>query len=227
MKHTGRGERKDLFRLPIKDLYHLTVKLLQLVCLLSCTFNGLQGTFHSVQSVLTVCLLKHNLTDGRLKQHWSQWYLITTKQATMLIKQFWVRKKTTFLSDFWAHIKNHLIYTGCVDCWNARTQKQHRDMTSVSKLFNIKRQHWPLLLPYNSTFSKQKNGRTHCCLPAKHFCLGVHYIQSFLKAAILNKANYFTMKGCDILPVFMQNCNQDRKHKTVDSRNNKVNKHPN
>lgn len=165
------------------------------------------------------------------------WWKIKTTLITMVsyhhkighnaYKTVLSEKKTTFLSDFWAHIKNHLIYTGCVDCWNARTQKQHRDMTSVSKLFNIKRQHWPLLLPYNSTFSKQKNGRTHCCLPAKHFCLGVHYIQSFLKAAILNKANYFTMKGCDILPVFMQNCNQDRKHKTVDSRNNKVNKHPN
>lgn len=43
--------------------YHLTIELLQLVCLFRSTFNGLQGTFHSVQPVLAVRLLEHNLTE--------------------------------------------------------------------------------------------------------------------------------------------------------------------
>lgn len=44
--------------------YHLTVELLQFVCLFDGTFDGLQGTFHSVQPVLAVRLLKHNLTEN-------------------------------------------------------------------------------------------------------------------------------------------------------------------
>lgn len=47
----------------VRRPYHLAVELLQLVCLFSGTFNGLQGTFHSVQPVLAVRLLKHNLTE--------------------------------------------------------------------------------------------------------------------------------------------------------------------
>lgn len=43
-------------------------------------------------------------------------------------------------------------------------------------------------------------------LPAKHFGVGVHDIQRLFEAAILNKANYFTVKGRHIIPVFMQNC---------------------
>lgn len=47
--------------------HHLTIELLQLVCLLRSTFNGLQGTLHSIQPVLTVGLLKHYLTENNDK----------------------------------------------------------------------------------------------------------------------------------------------------------------
>lgn len=50
-----------------KQPYHLTVELLQLVCLFRSTFNGLQGTFHSVKPVLAVRLLKHDLTEKEEK----------------------------------------------------------------------------------------------------------------------------------------------------------------
>lgn len=51
----------------VNHTYHLTVELLQLVCLFRSTFNGLQGTFHSVQSVLAVRLFKQNLTEQEEK----------------------------------------------------------------------------------------------------------------------------------------------------------------
>lgn len=51
--------------------YHLTVELLQLVCLFRGTFDGLQGTFHSVQPVLAVRLLEHNLTENLRRQHFN------------------------------------------------------------------------------------------------------------------------------------------------------------
>ena len=47
----------------VKQPHHLTVEFFQLVRLLRSSFNGLQGTFHSVQSVLAVRLLEHNLTE--------------------------------------------------------------------------------------------------------------------------------------------------------------------
>lgn len=40
----------------------------------------------------------------------------------------------------------------------------------------------------------------------------VHDIQSLFEAAILNKANYFTVKGRHIVSVFVQNC--DRRENT-------------
>lgn len=38
--------------------------------------------------------------------------------------------------------------------------------------------------------------------------MGVHDIQRLFEAAILNKANYFTVKGRQIIPVFVQNCDR-------------------
>lgn len=49
--------------------HHLTVKLLQLVCLLRSTLDGLQGALHSVQPVLAVRLLKHHLTEWKKDPH--------------------------------------------------------------------------------------------------------------------------------------------------------------
>lgn len=45
-------------------------------------------------------------------------------------------------------------------------------------------------------------------LPAEYFWVGVHDIQRLFEAAILNKADYFTVQGRHIIPVFMQNCNR-------------------
>lgn len=42
-------------------------------------------------------------------------------------------------------------------------------------------------------------------LPSKNFGVGVHDIQRLFKAPILNKANYFTVKGRRVIFVFMQN----------------------
>lgn len=44
------------------------------------------------------------------------------------------------------------------------------------------------------------------CLPAEHLWVSVHDIQRLFEAAILNKANDFTVKGRHIIPVFVQNC---------------------
>lgn len=41
--------------------------------------------------------------------------------------------------------------------------------------------------------------------------MGVHDIQRLFEAAILNKANYFTVKGHHIIPVFVQNCDRGDK----------------
>lgn len=38
--------------------------------------------------------------------------------------------------------------------------------------------------------------------------MGVHDIQRLFEAAILNKANNFTVKGRHIIPVFVQNCDR-------------------
>lgn len=51
--------------------YHLTVELLQLVRLFRGTFDGLQGAFHSVQPVLAVRLLEHNLAENFRQQHFN------------------------------------------------------------------------------------------------------------------------------------------------------------
>lgn len=42
-------------------------------------------------------------------------------------------------------------------------------------------------------------------LPAKNFGVGVHDIQRLFKAPILDKANYFTVKGRQVIFVFVQN----------------------
>lgn len=50
-------------------------------------------------------------------------------------------------------------------------------------------------------------------LPAEHLWMGVHDIQRLFEAAILNKANDFTVKGRHIIPVFVQNCDRrDGRH---------------
>lgn len=46
--------------------------------------------------------------------------------------------------------------------------------------------------------------------------MGVHDIQRLFEAAILNKANNFTVKGRHIIPVFVQNCDR-KKDKHVSS----------
>lgn len=40
--------------------------------------------------------------------------------------------------------------------------------------------------------------------------MGVHDIQRLFEAAILNKANNFTVKGRHIIPVLVQNCDRRR-----------------
>lgn len=70
-----------LFRLNIQS-YHLTVELLQLVCLFGGTFDGLQRTFHSVQPVLAVRLLKHNLTEKWDKPTFSEEFVEARKLHT-------------------------------------------------------------------------------------------------------------------------------------------------
>lgn len=53
-----------IFGFRSKTTYHLTIELLQLVRLLRSIFNGLQSTFHSVQPILAVGLLKQNVAGG-------------------------------------------------------------------------------------------------------------------------------------------------------------------
>lgn len=40
--------------------------------------------------------------------------------------------------------------------------------------------------------------------------MSVHDIQGLFEAAILNKANYFTVKGSHVIPVFVQYCDRRR-----------------
>lgn len=48
--------------------YHLSIKLLQFVCLLTGTLNSLESTFNTVQPVFTVGLLKGNNITARTRQ---------------------------------------------------------------------------------------------------------------------------------------------------------------
>lgn len=47
--------------------------------------------------------------------------------------------------------------------------------------------------------------------------MSVHDIQGLFEAAILNKANYFTVKGSHIIPVFVQYCGRKRQKTELNS----------
>lgn len=67
--------------------YHLSIKLLQFVCLLTGTLNGLESTFNTVQPVLTVGLLKGNNVTARTRQRLTACTRVSIQQHSLTYNQ--------------------------------------------------------------------------------------------------------------------------------------------
>lgn len=74
--------------------YHLSMKLLQFVCLLTGTLNGLESIFNTIQPVFTVGLLKGNNITARTRQRLRVGTVVFIQQCsptwTHLFKQHWL-----------------------------------------------------------------------------------------------------------------------------------------